>query len=264
MATKYVTVMVISHEDTDNPRRLRMPLWLYRTLLVFIALVLIAPVIYIAVYYDVLARAADAGRLAEENESLRRYQYKVQILEQSLMETRQLMAKITEMAGLDSVLMADQFGSEDSMTEIDESMINPGSISRSLPPDSPIPDGLPATGWISRGFSEIPGRKHPGVDMAMPEGTPVFATAFGTVTFAGLDAQYGYMIVMQNNDSIETVFGHNSRNLVQVGDTIFAGQRIALSGNTGQSSAPHLHYEIRINHIPINPVKYFVYENQTR
>ena len=98
----------------------------------------------------------------------------------------------------------------------------------------------------------------------MPEGTPVYATAFGEITFAGLDSQYGYMIIMHNDDSIETVFGHNSRNLVQLGDTVFAGQRIALSGNTGQSSAPHLHYEVRINSIPVNPIKYFVYENQTR
>jgi len=264
VAAKYVTILVVPHNDTDNPRRLRMPIWLYRTLLVFIALVLVAPVIYIAIYYEVLARAADAGRLAEENESLRRYQYKVQILEESLLETRQLMAKITEMAGLDSILMADRYGLDDSMIAMEETHMSPGSISRTLPPDSPIPDGLPATGWISRGFSDIPGRKHPGIDMAMSEGTPVFATGFGTVTFAGLDSQYGYMIVMHNNDSIETVFGHNSRNLVQLGDTVFAGQRIALSGNTGQSSAPHLHYEIRVNSIPVNPIKYFVYEDQTR
>ena len=264
MATKFVTILVVPHEDTDNPRRLRMPVWLYRSLLVFIALVLIAPVVYIAAYYEVLERAADAGLLAEENESLRRYQYKVQILEQSLLETRQLMAKITEMAGLDSILMVDRYGFDDTVATMEERHMSPGSLSRTLPPDSPIPDGLPATGWISRGFSDIPGRKHPGIDMAMPEGSPVFATAFGTVTFAGIDAQYGYMIIMQNNDSIETVFGHNSRNLVQAGDTVFAGQRIALSGNTGQSSAPHLHYEVRINSIPVNPIKYFVYENQTR
>lgn len=264
MASKYVTILVLSQEDTGNPRRLRMPVWLYRAMLVFLAVMLIAPVIYIAVYYDVLARAADAGRLAEENESLRRYQYKVQILEQSLLETRQLMARITEMAGLDSILIAEGYGSDDSAVATEETHMSPGSLSRTLPPDSPIPDGLPATGWISRGFSDIPGRKHPGIDMAMPEGTPVFSTAYGTVTFAGLDKQYGYMIIMQNSDSIETVFGHNSRNLVQQGDTVFAGQRIALSGNTGQSSAPHLHYEIRVNSIPVNPIKYFVYENQTR
>jgi murein DD-endopeptidase MepM/ murein hydrolase activator NlpD len=261
---KYVTILIVPHEDTNNPRRLRLAVWLFRTLTVFIILMFIAPVAYIAIYYEVLTRAADAGRLAEENESLRRYQYKVQILEQSLLETRQLMAQITAMAGLDSILLAEQIVDGDSSLIMSETRMSPGSISRTLPPSSPIPDGLPATGWISRGFSDIPGKKHHGVDLAMPEGTQVYATAFGTVMFAGLNAEYGYMIVMNNNDSIETVFGHNSQNLVQVGDTIFAGQKIALSGNTGQSSAPHLHYEIRINGNPVNPLKYFVYENQTK
>jgi murein DD-endopeptidase MepM/ murein hydrolase activator NlpD len=264
VSKKFVTLLVIPHDDTDNPRRLRMPVWLYRTFLVFAGLVLVAPVVYIALYYEVLTRAADAGRLAEENESLRRYQYKVQILEESLLETRQLMAQITEMAGLDSILLADQFGADDTTGANNGSRMSPGSLSRTLPPSSPIPDGLPATGWISRGFSDIPGRKHNGIDLAMSEETPVYATAFGTVTFAGLDEQYGYMIIMENSDSIETVFGHNRKNLVQVGDTVFAGQKIALSGNTGQSSAPHLHYEIRVNREPVNPIKYFVYENQTR
>ena len=98
----------------------------------------------------------------------------------------------------------------------------------------------------------------------MPEGSPVFSTAFGVVTFADFDDEYGYMIIMRNDDSIETVYGHNRENLVQVGDTVFAGQRIAHSGNTGKSSAPHLHYEIRINNKAVNPIKYFLYEDQTR
>lgn len=264
MAGKYVTLMAVPNDDTNKLRRVRLPVWLYRSLLVFISVVVIAPVVYIAVYYEVLERAAEAGRLAEENESLRRYQYKVQILEQSLLETRQLMAQIASMAGLDSVLLADLYGETDSTIPVQETRMSPGSLSRTLPPDSPIPDGLPATGWISRGFSDLPGRKHSGIDLAIPEGTPVYATAFGTVTFSGLDPEYGYMVVMCNNDSIETVFGHNRRNLVQVGDTVFAGQRIAFSGNTGQSSAPHLHYEIRMHGIAVNPIKYFVYETQTR
>lgn len=261
---KHVTILIVPHDDTDNPRRLKLQVWLFRTMLVFIMLMLIAPVIYIAVYYEVLGRAADAGRLAEENESLRKYQYKVQILEQSLLETRQLMASITAMAGLDSILLAEEFGNEDTTLPIHETRMSPSSISRTLPPSSPIPDGLPATGWISRGFSDIPGKKHHGVDLAMPEGTPVYATAFGAVTFTGLDPEYGYMIVMQHSDSIETIYGHNSKNQVQVGDTVFAGQRIAFSGNTGKSSAPHLHYEIKVNGKPVNPIKYFVYENQTK
>ncbi len=264
MAKKYVTLLVVPHDDTNNPRRIRLPVWLYRALLVFAALVLVAPVVYVVVYFEVVDRAAEAGRLAEENESLRRYQYKVSVLEQELWETRQLIAQITEMVGLDSIMMTELYGSQDTLFGDDQGRMIPGGLSRTLPPSSPIPDGLPATGWISRGFSDIPGRKHPGVDLAMPEGSPVYATAFGTVTSTDFDDEYGYLIIMRNDDSIETVYGHNKQNLVQVGDTVFAGQRIALSGNTGQSSAPHLHYEIRINGKAVNPIKYFVYEDQNR
>ncbi len=259
MAGKYLTLLLVPDDETE-PRRLRLPVWLYRGALVFIGVVLIAPIVYIAIYFNVLAKAADADRLQEENETLRRYQYKVQILEQSLLDTRQLMAEVAAMAGLDSVLLADMYG-EDGTTISPSSASGRASISRTLPPTSPIPDGLPATGWISRGFSATPGKKHTGVDLAIPEGTPVYSTAFGEVIFAGWDESYGKMVVVKNGDSLETVYGHTSELMVQVGDTIFAGQRIALSGNTGQSSAPHLHYEIRVNGKEINPIKYFVYEN---
>lgn len=252
--------MLVIPDDETDPRRIRLPVWLFRTVLVFIGLALIVPIIYIALYYDILAKAADAGRLSEENEALRRYQYKVQILEKSLLDTRQLMAEIAAMAGLDSLLLSEIYG-EDPDVQSSSGQGRRASISRTLPPTSPIPDGLPAIGWISRGFSDTPGKKHTGVDLAIPEGSPVYSTAFGTVTFAGWDEAYGKMVIVQNGDSMETVYGHNSELLVQKGDTIFAGQRIALSGNTGQSSAPHLHYEIRINGKEVNPMKYFVYED---
>jgi murein DD-endopeptidase MepM/ murein hydrolase activator NlpD len=262
MPGKYITFLVVP-DDESEPRRFRLPLWLYRVLFIFLILVILAPILYIAIYYEVLAKAAEANRLADENESLRRYQYKVQILEQSLLETRQLMADIAAIAGLDSVLLADLYIESDTISTPDRKP-RLKSISRTLPPTSPIPDGLPATGWISRGFSDIPGKKHHGVDLALPEGTPVYSTAFGTVEFAGFDEIFGQTVILQNGDSIETVYGHNSKLLVREGDTVFAGQRIALSGNTGISSAPHLHYEIRVNEKAVNPIKYFIHEDQTR
>ncbi len=262
MSGKYITFLVVP-DDENEPRRFRLPLWLYRVLFAFLILVILAPILYIAIYYEVLAKAAEADRLAEENESLRRYQYKVQILEQSLLETRQLMADIAAIAGLDSVLLADLYIESDTISTPDRKP-RLKSISRTLPPTSPIPDGLPATGWISRGFSDIPGKKHHGVDLALPEGTPVYSTAFGVVKFTGFDEIFGQTVILQNGDSIETVYGHNSKLLVREGDTVFAGQRIALSGNTGISSAPHLHYEIRVNEKAVNPIKYFIHENQTK
>lgn len=259
MASQYLTFIIVPDDETE-PKRFRLPVWLFRTLLVLIIITLIAPVAYIALYYEVIERAASAGQLAEENESLRKYQYKVQLLEKSLLESRQLTAEIAAMAGLDSTLLADLYGEDETFTK-NYTETRPGSISRTLPPSSPIPDGLPATGWITRGFSDIPGKVHHGVDFAMPEGTPVYSTAYGVVTYAGTDKEYGYMVVVKNNDSIETVYGHNSQLTVRVGDTILAGQQIALSGNTGISSAPHLHYEIRVNGKAVNPTKYFVYED---
>jgi len=264
VAGKYVTLLVVPHEDASNPRRVRLPVWLYRGGLVFIALVVVAPIVYVAVYYEVVARALQAGRLAEENRSLRRYQNKVQALEQSLVESRQLINQILAMAGLDSTRLTELYTGADPAPPEAGAPAGFEGDSPDLPPGSPIPDGLPAAGWISRGFSDVSGTKHNGVDLAMAEGTPVRATAFGVVTFAGLDAEYGNMIVLKNNDSIETVFGHNRQNLVTVGDTVYAGERIALSGNTGASSAPHLHYEVRIKGKAINPIKYFVYEDQIK
>jgi len=259
VAGRYLTFLVVPDNDAE-PRRFRLPVWLFRTLYIFIAAVLLAPFVYALLYFHIISLAARAGQLAEENESLRRYQYKVQVLEQSLLETRRLAAQMAMMAGLDSALMADLYGGDERSAE-SSADIRPGSLSRTLPPTSPIPDGLPATGFITRGFSDLPGKRHDGVDIAIPEGAPVFSTAFGEIVYAGYDSAYGNMVIIRSSDSIETVFGHNSRLLVQIGDTVFASQRIAMSGNTGQSSAPHLHYEIRLNGKAINPMKYFVYED---
>lgn len=260
---KYVTLLVVP-DDNSEPRRLHMQRWMFHTLLVVIALFIITPFVYVGFHFRVLAQAARADRLAEENEALKKYQYKVQILEQSLLESRQVVAQIAEMAGLDQGFLSQLYGDSSALPVDSPRPIRPGALSRTLPPSSPIPDGLPATGWISRGFSDATGSGHTGVDLAIAEGSPVYATAFGEVTRASWDDIYGYMVVIRNSDSIDTVFGHNSKLLVNPGDTVFAGQEIALSGNTGKSSAPHLHYEIRVHGKPINPIKYFVYEDDRK
>jgi murein DD-endopeptidase MepM/ murein hydrolase activator NlpD len=73
--------------------------------------------------------------------------------------------------------------------------------------------------------------------------------------FAGIDSTYGKMLVIKNNDSITTLYGHNDSLLVQMGEHVQVGSRIALSGNTGISTAPHVHYEIRLNNKPIDPLE---------
>ncbi len=97
---------------------------------------------------------------------------------------------------------------------------------------------------------------HHGYDLAMPIGSDVCATDGGVVTFAASRGAYGRFIVIDHGDRKTSCYAHCSELLVKPGDKVFQGQRIALSGNSGRSTGPHLHFEIRIDNIPVNPAKF--------
>ena len=92
---------------------------------------------------------------------------------------------------------------------------------------------------------------HKGVDWATPTGTAVYASCGGTVARG-----YGYVVYINHPDGRQTRYGHLSKVLVSAGQTVSQGQKIALSGNTGVSTGPHLHFEILINGSQVNPLKY--------
>jgi murein DD-endopeptidase MepM/ murein hydrolase activator NlpD len=193
-----------------------------------------------------------AGKLKEENEQLRRYQFKVQLLEENLKEARRLVNRLTELAGIDF-----EFTELPDDSTLFASFDAPSAaiLTRDAGPDLTWPSGLPMQGFISQDFEiESQEHYHPGVDIACAEGTPVLTTAAGTVVFADYDSTYGHLIVVQHSDTVMTLYGHNSEILVEAGQKVMAGSRIALSGNTGKSTAPHLHYEVRVNDEPIDPM----------
>lgn len=97
---------------------------------------------------------------------------------------------------------------------------------------------------------------HKGVDWATPIGTSVVASNAGTVVQAGWVSGYGYAVYINHADGRQTRYGHLSKVLVKAGQTVSQGERIALSGNTGRSTGPHVHFEIRINGTPVNPLQY--------
>ncbi|MCD7836264.1 MAG: M23 family metallopeptidase, partial [Lachnospiraceae bacterium] len=97
---------------------------------------------------------------------------------------------------------------------------------------------------------------HKGVDWAVSTGTPVYASCGGTVVKAGWGSGYGYVVYIDHEDGRQTRYGHLSKVLVKVGQTVKQGERIALSGNTGVSTGPHLHFEILINGTQVNPLLY--------
>jgi len=97
---------------------------------------------------------------------------------------------------------------------------------------------------------------HSGIDIAVPTGTPVLAADDGVVLVSGWRGGYGYFVAIDHGKSISTCYGHNSQLLVKVGEKVTKGQRVALSGNTGLSTGPHLHFEVRVNGTPTNPLQY--------
>lgn len=118
----------------------------------------------------------------------------------------------------------------------------------------PLYGGRLSSGFGYRSFRG--GSNHYGVDWACPTGTTVYASSGGTVTRAGWSSSYGYCVYIQHPDGLETRYAHNSKLLVSVGQSVSQGQAIAYSGNTGDSFGAHLHFEIRVNGTPVNPLKY--------
>lgn len=122
----------------------------------------------------------------------------------------------------------------------------------------------PTRGWITSGFgyrkSPFTGKRrmHHGVDIASRRGTPIVATARGIVTFSGMKGSYGKIIVINHGYGFSTLYGHNSVNIVKAGDRVERGDLIAYLGNTGRSTAPHVHYEVRLNRTPVNPTYYMI------
>lgn len=112
----------------------------------------------------------------------------------------------------------------------------------------------PLSGRITSGFGLRWGKLHAAIDIGAPVGTTVKASAAGTVTYAGWSGGYGYLVKIRHSGGYETRYAHNSRVLVKVGQQIDRGQAIARSGNTGYSTGPHLHFEVRKHDVPINPL----------
>ncbi|MCL2747101.1 MAG: peptidoglycan DD-metalloendopeptidase family protein [Oscillospiraceae bacterium] len=118
----------------------------------------------------------------------------------------------------------------------------------------------PSRGRVSSrfGYRSISGgsRNHQGIDFAGSTGDPIVAADGGKVTFAGYRGGYGLSVTIQHANGYSTVYGHCSKLLVSTGQAVAKGEKIAKVGNTGQSTGPHLHFEIRINGTAVNPAKY--------
>jgi len=112
---------------------------------------------------------------------------------------------------------------------------------------------------ITSQFGQRWGRLHGGVDIGVSSGSTVMASSSGTVISAGWNGDYGYCILLQHPDGRQTRYAHLNKILVSAGESVSQGEKIALSGNTGRSTGPHLHFEMIINGTRVNPLDYVAY-----
>jgi murein DD-endopeptidase MepM/ murein hydrolase activator NlpD len=126
------------------------------------------------------------------------------------------------------------------------------------------PSIWPTAGWVTSPFgpriSKFTGKRefHKGIDVSAPEGTPVYAPASGKIVYAGRDGSYGLTIKISHNSNLLTRYAHLQSVDVKVGRKVERGEIIGRVGNTGRSTGPHLHYEVRLSGMPVDPRHYIL------
>jgi murein DD-endopeptidase MepM/ murein hydrolase activator NlpD len=266
--SRKVTLMIVP-EGGQGVFSRTIRLSLFRSLLIFLCIWIVVLVVATFFYARLSVLAVKASVLEEENHTLRGYLARVVDIEKSFKKNRELVARLAQMAGVD-LEEYDQPGRinlDSALAALPDSVIG-GTFFDSTVQQIPLtkeqlakqttPQGRPLYGWVTRTFSEgdDSGDRHAGLDFAVKRGTAVAATASGKVVFAGWDENLGNVVRIDHGNGFETVYGHNDKLLVQEGMEVLKGDVIALSGNTGYSTAPHLHYEIRKNGVPIDPTPF--------
>ena len=199
---------------------------------------------YIEEYYDAPIEYVDNDEW---------YTYEMQTLQQPSCGRRNIVAEISYNNDKE---VAREIIKEEVLLEAVPKIVERGT---KTPPTyiKPISGGRMSSGFGGRKApTKGASTNHKGIDWAVPVGTAVYASSGGVVTKAGWGSGYGYCVYIKHPDGRETRYGHLSKVLVSAGQSVKQGQKIALSGNTGRSTGPHLHFEIRIGGAAVNPLKY--------
>jgi murein DD-endopeptidase MepM/ murein hydrolase activator NlpD len=259
------SVTVVIHADGDlTSRQYRMPLWAFEVGKWGAVVVGLLVVLFFA-FAEPLAHAAlrvpgleqEVARLRLENSRVQQLAAALNRAEANYQELRQLLGMRAPQAGsrtVDALLPLRALPVQaraPAAPHYESGMSRPSH----WPLDEP---GFVTRRQVRPGNPE---ESHPGIDVAVPVGSAVRAAGGGVVETAGTDSAYGLFVLLRHADGYETMYGHASRLLVHDGDSVVAGQVIALSGNTGRSTAPHLHFEIRREGKSLDPLTLVKEEN---
>ena len=284
--------LLVVHSDGRRIARLTLPRWLILTVL---GLVLAVPASVTVIYNDYLTLRSQRAslnelnaRVVEQQEMIDASQTKMRQIRAEIDGWRELYARIWEpfspedgaskrSAGIgggtgpsraaetpDRAAIGDEL---ERLTGIVEEVGDNlralerflGRATRVL---AALPSRWPVRGPVNSGFGSrtspwsATSEFHSGLDIGAPVGTPVKSPAPGTVVFAGVNAEYGQTLIIEHGNETKSLYGHLSKLSVAVNQKVQRGEVIAMTGNTGRSSGPHLHYEIQVKGQAVNPTSY--------
>jgi murein DD-endopeptidase MepM/ murein hydrolase activator NlpD len=248
--------LVIQRDGTTRTRTLRIPIWALRLGSWTAGLAALFLLLVTALYGPVVRAAARVPGMERELARLRAENTRVRELSAALDSAESRYAQVRQMMGVeivrDPVAMSSQLPVAPAIRARLVTTAAPATSGASVPRHWPLDE----PGYITRGQIKAGGRDeaHPGIDIAVSVGSLVRASGGATVREAGQDVEYGLFVLLEHPDDYQSMYGHLSRILVAPEATVAPGEVIGLSGNSGRSTAPHLHFEIRQRGLSLDPM----------
>ncbi len=264
--------LVFVSDRSGRSRELRMPRFLFILLASVVVMGLLIPVILLALSPR-FAGVVEITFGSTWKEQMKSVQERSMELTRQLEELKQTARTIRRLAGVegfesdslarvedvDGTLAASRGGLPFLMDDGLPDIVEAGSAGGRATLFRYVPSIWPAAGWVTREYQQGDdpiAATHFGLDIAAREGAPVLSAADGAVTFADWDQNLGWLVEIDHGYDLTTRYGHNARLRVERGQLVRRGQIIALVGNTGRSTAPHLHYEVWKGNGPVDPRGY--------
>lgn len=264
-ATRAVTIVVHADGDLES-KQYRIPRWAFVAGKWGAGAVAVSVVGFFAFAGPIFRNAVRVPGLEREVSRLRLENSRVQQLASALNRAEANYQELRQMLGVKAPAPVPSGKGGGVARNVDATTMRAFPIRAALPgttrrfetgASEPLHWPLDVPGFVTRGQVRpgVVDESHPGIDIAVPIGTPVRASGGGTVTAAGFDPDYGLFVLLRHPSGYETMYGHASRLLAAEGDEVQAGQVIGLSGNSGRSTAPHLHFEIRHDGKSVDPLE---------
>lgn len=270
MAAKQFSV-IVAPSDGRKSFHFQISLWTVVAVSLLFLLIGTGFVFMFATYSSLSRKVGENEELAARCAVLEEKTEEIALLQEELEELRAMDIRVRKLVGLpDAAVPRGKNGVGPAGGESDP----PDGVESVVLPDPQMPDESkrtaleedlrakrhtlpwPVEGFISSSFAEKRGAGgvHPGIDIAAPRNTLIEAPLSGTVSEAGWHPVYGYLAVLDHGDGLVTVYGHNAKLVVRKGGRVRKGDAIAFLGSTGVSSAPHLHFEARLDGYAVDPL----------